>query len=142
MIEIMLFLISPFLFSLDSISGIPKPISLNAPFVSNICLLYTSIYPFGSCKFISHILIVIKIDGIRAEICKPRKTNFTWNFRLHSVIRRTIAKPKIPGKIRLTGFTNFCPYTIDLDYYKDCLLYTSTQRSASAFRTRPRYWPF
>lgn len=28
-------------------------------------------------------------------------------------------KPKIPGKIRLTGFTNFCPYTIDLDYYKD-----------------------
>lgn len=29
------------------------------------------------------------------------------------------AKPKIPGKIRLTGFTNFCPYTIDLDYYKD-----------------------
>ena len=28
-------------------------------------------------------------------------------------------KPKIPGKIRLTGFTNFCPYTIDLNYYKD-----------------------
>ena len=47
---------------------------------------------FGSCKFVSHILIVIKIDGIRAEICKPRKTNFPWNFRLHSVIRRTIAK--------------------------------------------------
>ena len=29
------------------------------------------------------------------------------------------AKPKIQGKIKLTGFTNFCPYTIDLDYYKD-----------------------
>ena len=29
------------------------------------------------------------------------------------------AKPKIPGKIKLTGFTNFCPYTVDLDYYKD-----------------------
>lgn len=29
------------------------------------------------------------------------------------------AKPKIPGKIKLIGFTNFCPYTIDLDYYKD-----------------------
>ena len=28
-------------------------------------------------------------------------------------------KPKILGKIKLTGFTNFCPYTIDLDYYKD-----------------------
>ncbi len=29
------------------------------------------------------------------------------------------ARPKIPGKIKLTSFTNFCPYTIDLDYYKD-----------------------
>lgn len=29
------------------------------------------------------------------------------------------AKPRIPGKIKMTGFTNFCPYTIDLDYYKD-----------------------
>lgn len=26
---------------------------------------------------------------------------------------------KIQGKIRLTSFTSFCPYTIDLDYYKD-----------------------
>lgn len=29
------------------------------------------------------------------------------------------AKPKIPGKIKMTGFTNFCPYVADLDYYKD-----------------------
>lgn len=29
------------------------------------------------------------------------------------------AKPKIPGKIRLLSFKDFCPYTIDLDYYKD-----------------------
>lgn len=28
-------------------------------------------------------------------------------------------KPKIPGKIKMTGFTNFCPYMADLDYYKD-----------------------
>ncbi len=28
-------------------------------------------------------------------------------------------KPKIPGKIKMTGFTSFCPYTADLDYYKD-----------------------
>lgn len=28
-------------------------------------------------------------------------------------------KPKIPGKIKMTGFTNFCPYTTDLDFYKD-----------------------
>ncbi len=27
--------------------------------------------------------------------------------------------PKIPGKIRLVGFKNFCPYSIELDYYKD-----------------------
>ncbi|MDR3259975.1 MAG: BREX system Lon protease-like protein BrxL [Fusobacteriaceae bacterium] len=26
---------------------------------------------------------------------------------------------KLPGKIKLTGFTNFCPYTIDIDYFKD-----------------------
>lgn len=28
-------------------------------------------------------------------------------------------KPKIPGKIKMTGFTSFCPYTVDLDYFKD-----------------------
>ncbi len=27
--------------------------------------------------------------------------------------------PKLPGKIRLVNFKNFCPYSIDLDYYKD-----------------------
>lgn len=26
---------------------------------------------------------------------------------------------KIPGKIKLVGFTNFCPYTVDVDYYKE-----------------------
>lgn len=29
------------------------------------------------------------------------------------------AKPRIPGKIKLIGFKNFCPYTVDIDYYKD-----------------------
>ena len=29
------------------------------------------------------------------------------------------ARPKVPGKIRLLSFRDFCPYTIDLDYYKD-----------------------
>ncbi len=28
-------------------------------------------------------------------------------------------KPKQPGKIRLVSFKNFCPYSIELDYYKD-----------------------
>lgn len=29
------------------------------------------------------------------------------------------AKPKTAGKIKMTSFTNFCPYTADLDYFKD-----------------------
>ena len=28
-------------------------------------------------------------------------------------------KPKITGKIKMTGFTNFCPYVADVDFYKD-----------------------
>ena len=30
-------------------------------------------------------------------------------------------KPKLPGKIRLLQFKNFCPYSINLDYYKDAM---------------------
>ena len=29
------------------------------------------------------------------------------------------ARPKIPGKIKLVSFRNFCPYKIDPEYYKD-----------------------
>lgn len=29
------------------------------------------------------------------------------------------ARPKLKGKIKMTGFTNFCPYLADLDFYKD-----------------------
>lgn len=29
------------------------------------------------------------------------------------------SRPKIPGKIRLLKFKNFCPYTIDLNFYKN-----------------------
>ena len=28
-------------------------------------------------------------------------------------------RPRLPGKIRLLRFQNFCPYTINLDFYKD-----------------------
>ena len=28
-------------------------------------------------------------------------------------------RPKLPGKILLLSFSNFCPYTVDLDYFKD-----------------------
>lgn len=37
------------------------------------------------------------------------------------------AKPKITGKIKLTGFKNFCPYTVDLEYFKDMRANFSTQ---------------
>ena len=36
-------------------------------------------------------------------------------------------KPKVPGKIKLTGFKNFCPYTVDLDYYKKMSSYFSVE---------------
>ena len=29
------------------------------------------------------------------------------------------ARPKISGRIKMTGFTNFCPYVPDLDFFKD-----------------------
>ena len=29
------------------------------------------------------------------------------------------ARPRIPGKIKLISFRNFCPYQIDIDYYKE-----------------------
>lgn len=34
---------------------------------------------------------------------------------------------KIPGKIRMLNFVDFCPYSIDLDYYKDMRVEFSTQ---------------
>ncbi len=37
------------------------------------------------------------------------------------------AKPKIPGKIKLTGFKSFCPYTVDLEYFKDMRANFSTE---------------
>ena len=37
------------------------------------------------------------------------------------------AKPKIPGKIKLVGFKNFCPYTVDLEYFKDMRANFSTE---------------
>ena len=37
------------------------------------------------------------------------------------------ATPKIPGKIRLVSFQSFCPYTIDLEYFKDVRRHFTTQ---------------
>lgn len=36
-------------------------------------------------------------------------------------------EPKVPGKIKLTSFKNFCPYTIDIDYYKNVRSEFSTE---------------
>jgi len=37
------------------------------------------------------------------------------------------ARPKIPGKIKLIGFKNFCPYKVDLEYYKDMRAHFTTE---------------
>ena len=37
------------------------------------------------------------------------------------------AKPKLPGKIKLISFKNFCPYNVDLEYYKDMRTHFSIQ---------------
>ena len=37
------------------------------------------------------------------------------------------ARPKIPGKIKLSGFKNFCPYTVDVEYFKDMRANFSTE---------------
>ena len=37
------------------------------------------------------------------------------------------AKPKIPGKIKLISFKDFCPYEIELDYYKSLRKEFTTQ---------------
>lgn len=36
-------------------------------------------------------------------------------------------KPKIPGKIKLVGFKNFCPYRVDVEYYKDMRSHFTTE---------------
>jgi len=48
------------------------------------------------------------------ELVRGRET---WGM-IELGYREPTEDPKIPGKIKLTGFKTFCPYTIDLDYYK------------------------
>ena len=56
-------------------------------------------------------------EEYKSELVKGRET---WGvIELGYRFPDDTAKPKIPGKIKMTGFTNFCPYTVDLDYYKD-----------------------
>lgn len=54
------------------------------------------------------------------DLCKNELVNGkeTWGV-IELGYRLPDEELKIPGKIKLTNFNNFCPYTIDLDYYKD-----------------------
>jgi len=56
-------------------------------------------------------------DSCKKELVKGRET---WGM-LELGYRQPddSATPKLPGKIRLIGFKNFCPYSIEPDYYKD-----------------------
>lgn len=53
-------------------------------------------------------------DRCKSELVKGKET---WG--VVELGYRFPEDPKIPGKIKLTSFANFCPYTIDMDYYKD-----------------------
>jgi len=53
-------------------------------------------------------------DDCKSELVKGKET---WG--VIELGYRFPENPKTPGKIKLTSFKNFCPYTVDLDYYKD-----------------------
>lgn len=56
-------------------------------------------------------------DTLKEELVKGQET---WGIvELGYRQPNDLAKPKIQGKIVLTGFTDFCPYSIDIDFYKD-----------------------
>lgn len=54
-------------------------------------------------------------DDCKDELVKGKET---WGV-VELGYRLPNEELKLPGKIKLTSFTNFCPYTIDLDYYKE-----------------------
>lgn len=61
------------------------------------------------------------IDGDVWEECRGRLVSGheTWGMlELGYRPPDDTVRPKIPGKIRLLSFRDFCPYTIDVDYYK------------------------
>jgi len=56
-------------------------------------------------------------DSCKEELMKGRET---WGMlELGYRPPNDNVTPKQPGKIRLISFKNFCPYSIELDYYKD-----------------------
>ena len=56
-------------------------------------------------------------DSCKNELVKGRES---WGMlELGYRLPDDSVTPKLPGKIRLTSFKNFCPYSIELEYYKD-----------------------
>lgn len=56
-------------------------------------------------------------DNVKDELVKSTDT---WGVvELGYRIPDDTAKPKIPGKIKLTDFSGFCPYDTELDFYKE-----------------------
>lgn len=56
-------------------------------------------------------------DSCKTELVKGRESWGTLELGYRPP--NDSVTPKQPGKIRLVGFKNFCPYSIELDYYKD-----------------------
>ena len=56
-------------------------------------------------------------DSCKQELIKGRES---WGMlELGYRLPDDGVTPKLPGKIRLVNFKDFCPYSIELDYYKD-----------------------
>lgn len=56
-------------------------------------------------------------DNVKDELVKG--TDIWGVVELGYRLPDDTVKPKIPGKIKLTDFSSFCPYDTDLDFYKD-----------------------
>ncbi len=54
-------------------------------------------------------------DACKNDLVKGRET---WGL-IELAYRYPDEKMKLPGKIKLANFKTFCPYTINLEYYKD-----------------------
>lgn len=62
------------------------------------------------------------IEDVVWDLCKDElvKGRESWGMlELGYRLPDDSVKPKQPGKIRLVSFKNFCPYSIELDYFKD-----------------------
>jgi len=61
------------------------------------------------------------------DVCKEELIGGKETWGIVELGYRPFTKTKDPGKIKLISFQNFCPYQIDLEYYKDIRSKFSTQ---------------